>query len=77
MNLDLTVSVIIPAYNEERRLPTTLHAIVEFLHVQPYASEIIVVDDGSSDTTAAVVEACRDMASPNSGSSATTIAAKR
>jgi dolichyl-phosphate beta-glucosyltransferase len=55
--MSLTVSVIIPAYNEERRLPATLGAIVDFLHDQPYGSEVIVVDDGSSDRTVALVEA--------------------
>ncbi len=54
--MNLTVSVIIPAYNEERRLPSTLTSIVDFLQKQPYRSEIIVVDDGSSDGTIALVE---------------------
>ena len=56
MSIQPTVSIIIPAYNEERRLPTTLAAIVSFLNAQPYASEIIVVDDGSSDGTVGIVE---------------------
>jgi dolichyl-phosphate beta-glucosyltransferase len=54
--VDQTLSVIIPAYNEERRLPTTLQAIAAYLAMQPYASEIMVVDDGSSDRTVAVAE---------------------
>ncbi len=48
------LSVVIPAYNEERRLPTTLDAITTYLERQPYASEVIVVDDGSSDGTAQI-----------------------
>jgi glycosyltransferase involved in cell wall biosynthesis len=50
------VSVVIPAYNEERRLPHTLDRVLEYLHSRDYASEIIVVDDGSSDGTARVAE---------------------
>jgi glycosyltransferase involved in cell wall biosynthesis len=50
------LSVVVPAYNEERRLPQTLETIVDYLNRQAYASELIVVDDGSSDRTAQVVE---------------------
>ncbi|MBI2846155.1 MAG: glycosyltransferase family 2 protein [Chloroflexi bacterium] len=50
------LSVIVPAYNEERRLPQTLRRIADYLASQGYESEIIVVDDGSLDRTAQVVE---------------------
>lgn len=50
------LSVVVPAYNEERRLPQTLATITAYLNQQAYASEVIVVDDGSSDRTAQVVE---------------------
>jgi glycosyltransferase involved in cell wall biosynthesis len=50
------VSVVIPAYNEERRLPQTLTRVGEYLAAQNYPSEILVVDDGSTDGTARVVE---------------------
>ena len=50
------LSIIIPAYNEERRLPPTLAKISAFLRGQPYASEILVVENGSQDNTTAVVE---------------------
>jgi glycosyltransferase involved in cell wall biosynthesis len=50
----LLASVIIPAYNAERFLPTTLASA----QAQTYESiEIIVIDDGSTDTTAAIAEA--------------------
>ncbi|MES4906256.1 dolichyl-phosphate beta-glucosyltransferase [Streptomyces sp. NPDC000395] len=54
--VDLTV--VVPAYNEEHRLPGTLDAICRYLRSSPgrHAEwELIVVDDGSSDATAAVV----------------------
>ncbi|HEU5016233.1 MAG TPA: dolichyl-phosphate beta-glucosyltransferase [Roseiflexaceae bacterium] len=50
------LSIIIPAYNEERRLPRTLAAILAYLQQQPYPAEVLVADDGSTDTTAALVE---------------------
>jgi glycosyltransferase involved in cell wall biosynthesis len=50
------VSVIIPAYNEEKRLPPTLARIEEYLAARRFSSEILVVDDGSRDRTAQVVE---------------------
>jgi dolichyl-phosphate beta-glucosyltransferase len=49
------VSVVIPAYNEHLRLPFTLERWLAFLAGQPYAAEIVVVDDGSTDPTASVV----------------------
>src|SRR5581483_9668251 len=45
------VSIVIPAYNEARRLPATLTAWRAFLDAQPFESELIVVDDGSRDGT--------------------------
>jgi glycosyltransferase involved in cell wall biosynthesis len=50
------ISIVIPAYNEEQRLPASLDKIVAFLKEKNYKSEIIVVDDGSSDKTLEVVK---------------------
>ena len=52
-NLDL--SIIIPAYNEEKRIVPTLVEVDDFLAASGLAYEIIVVDDGSSDRTVPVV----------------------
>lgn len=49
------LSVIIPAYNEAQRLPRTLDAILGLLDARQEPFEIIVVDDGSTDDTVAVV----------------------
>ncbi len=46
-----SVSFVVPAYNEERRLGDSLARLIEFVARQPYDAEIIVVDDGSSDGT--------------------------
>lgn len=51
------VSIIIPAYNDERRLPPTLEKVISFLRAQTFTSEILVVTDGSKDRTAEVAEA--------------------
>lgn len=51
------LSVIIPAYNEAHRLPESLRQLRAWLSDQPYSSEVIVVDDGSTDETAKVVRA--------------------
>ncbi|PYU33670.1 MAG: glycosyl transferase [Acidobacteria bacterium] len=53
------LSIVIPAYNEERRLPETLRRVREYLSTRPASAEVIVVDDGSSDRSAAVVEEWR------------------
>ncbi len=53
----MSVSVIIPAYNEAVRLPSTLTATADYFAVRGEAFEILVVDDGSTDATAAVVSA--------------------
>lgn len=49
------LSVIIPAYNEEKRLPSTLESVHNFLSESEQSFEIIVVDDGSTDGTKEVV----------------------
>lgn len=53
------LSVVIPAYNEEKRLPHTLKAVRAYLERQNYAWEIAVVDDGSKDKTAQLVKEMR------------------
>ncbi len=50
------LSVVIPAYNEEKRLPRTLTETLAYLNAQPYTAEVLVVDDGSRDGTVALVE---------------------
>ena len=50
------LSVVIPAFNESLRLPHTLGRCMAFLESWHETWEILVVDDGSSDDTAAVVE---------------------
>jgi dolichyl-phosphate beta-glucosyltransferase len=49
------LSLIIPTFNEERRIGKSLDRILTFLQTQPYPSEIIIVDDGSQDRTIDVV----------------------
>ena len=62
-------SVVIPAYNEARRLPTTLAGWGTFLAGQAFDSELIVVDDGSRDETASIAAASARVIrlSPNRG----------
>jgi glycosyltransferase involved in cell wall biosynthesis len=50
----VSLSIVIPAYNEATRLPATLSRLTTYLERQPWDWEIRVVDDGSSDGTADV-----------------------
>jgi dolichyl-phosphate beta-glucosyltransferase len=50
------LSVVIPAYNEEQRLPHTIEQIERYLDGRPDAYELILVDDGSTDGTRRVME---------------------
>ena len=50
------LSVVIPAFNEAGRIVPTLEALTGYLAAQSYSYEVVVVDDGSSDGTASVVE---------------------
>lgn len=52
----MEISVVIPAYNEERRLGGTLDRIVSYMKSQVHEYEVIVVDDGSSDGTVSVAK---------------------
>ncbi|MBU2036788.1 glycosyltransferase family 2 protein [Patescibacteria group bacterium] len=50
------LSVIIPAYNEEKRISKTLLAVDQYLQKQNFEYEILVVSDGSTDKTAEIAE---------------------
>jgi dolichyl-phosphate beta-glucosyltransferase len=55
--LTRSISIIIPAYNEQVRLPGTLRRIAEYLRPGDWSfQEILIVDDGSRDGTAAAAE---------------------
>jgi dolichyl-phosphate beta-glucosyltransferase len=51
------LSVIIPAYNEAKRITVTLSRIESYIKTQGYPYEIIVIDDGSTDNTGDLVRA--------------------
>lgn len=51
------LSIIIPAHNEEKRLPIAFEQIDAFLQTQPYLAEVVVVENGSHDRTAEVTRA--------------------
>jgi len=51
------LSVVVPAFNEERRIAESLTRVLVFLKTQPYDWELVVVDDGSSDRTSAATAA--------------------
>lgn len=52
----MLLSVVIPAYNEERRIPATLQSLKEYFKDKDYEYEILVVIDGAKDNTAQVVK---------------------
>jgi len=56
MTNEVHLSIVIPAYNEEKRISATLLDIDKYLRQQNYDYEIIVVNDGSTDNTVSVVK---------------------
>lgn len=50
------LSIVFPAYNEERRLPATLAQTLAFLDSQPYPAEVVVVENGSQDRTLEIAQ---------------------
>src|SRR4051812_35022558 len=60
MKPPITLSVVIPVYNEEKRLYKTFEALNSFDFAQFFSStEIIFVDDGSTDATASIVQSAK------------------
>ena len=55
-NLKPYLSIVIPAHNEENRLPSTLEQVFHFLEKQSFAHEVIVVENGSTDRTHAIAQ---------------------
>jgi dolichyl-phosphate beta-glucosyltransferase len=54
---DIRLSVVVPTYNKASRIAASLEAVAAYLAAKPFTAEIVVVDDGSSDGTAAAARA--------------------
>jgi len=50
------LSIILPAYNEERRLPVTLEQVAPFIRTLPFETEVLIIDNGSDDQTYNIAE---------------------
>lgn len=55
----MILSIVIPTFNEEKRLPATLAAVKDYFRMKRIRPEIIVADDGSTDRTALVAKRAR------------------
>jgi len=55
VGLNPKYSIVIPAYNESARIPATLHSVIACVRANSWPAEIIVVNDGSTDSTAQLV----------------------
>jgi glycosyltransferase involved in cell wall biosynthesis len=53
---DPFLSLVIPVYNEEKRLPTSLKQVLEFIKAQSYSAEVIIVENGSQDATLEIAQ---------------------
>ncbi|MGB7438236.1 MAG: dolichyl-phosphate beta-glucosyltransferase [Candidatus Acidiferrum sp.] len=60
MTSAIELSIVIPAFNEEARLPASLERIAKYVRERRPNTEVLVVDDGSADRTAAVAESWGD-----------------
>ncbi|MFN2238266.1 MAG: dolichyl-phosphate beta-glucosyltransferase [Thermoanaerobaculia bacterium] len=49
------ISIVVPAFNEERRLPESVRKITAYMREHPHVRELVLVDDGSRDGTAALI----------------------
>ena len=56
MNKTFFISIVIPVYNEERRITVFLQSVIDYLLLKEFAYEIVIVNDGSRDRTIAVTE---------------------
>jgi dolichyl-phosphate beta-glucosyltransferase len=54
------LSILVPSFNEEARLPQTLENIADYIRTSNHKTEVIVIDDGSTDGTARVAESFRN-----------------
>src|SRR6266705_850460 len=54
--MSVSLSIVVPAYNEAGRLIKSLHTILDYLNKTKLAAELIVVDDGSDDDTLTVAK---------------------
>ncbi|MEW6610451.1 MAG: glycosyltransferase [Patescibacteria group bacterium] len=55
----MELSIIVPVYNEEALIEENVHAIVDFFSARNIDWELIVVDDGSSDSTVQLLETAK------------------
>jgi glycosyltransferase involved in cell wall biosynthesis len=53
----LDLSIVVPAYNEERRLPAAIRMLTEFLDSHTFAAEVLLVENGSRDRTRELADA--------------------